>query len=317
MGKKDGITNKYVRENEIFADVFNFYIYNGKQVINPEQLQPLDTAEIGTPFGGKEGQEVVQKYRDILKRVAVKQDDNMTYLLLGIEDQTRIHYAMPVRNIIYDALQYGKQVEEIARRHAREKDHPGHAGEEYLSGFYKEDRIVPVITLVIFFGAKKWDGPLSLHEMMGEQPSEIMELVQDYRIHLIQPATLTDEDLEKFQTSMREVMSFIKYSKDKSKIRSLLKDNPRFRGLRREAAMVIDEYTNMEYVFDEEESVNMCEGVQGMIDDAVEEALEKENTALVENIKNLMKNMNWTAQQAVEAMGLSEEKKQIVLKKLE
>lgn len=88
-------------------------------------------------------------------------------------------------------------------------------------------------------------------------------------------------------------------------------------GLRREAAMVIDEYTNMEYVFDEEESANMCEGVQGMIDDAVEEALEKENTALVENIKNLMKNMNLTAQQAVEAIGLSEEKKQIVLKKLE
>lgn len=113
MGKMNGITNKYVRENEIFADVFNFYIYNGKQVIDPEQLHPLDTAEIGTPFGNKEGQEVVQKYRDILKRVAVKQDDSMTYLLLGIEDQTRIHYAMPVRNIIYDALQYGKQVEEF------------------------------------------------------------------------------------------------------------------------------------------------------------------------------------------------------------
>ena len=43
----------------------------------------------------------------------------MTYVLLGIENQTRIHYAMPVRNIIYDALQYGKQVEEIARRHER------------------------------------------------------------------------------------------------------------------------------------------------------------------------------------------------------
>ena len=52
MGKKDGITNKYVRENEIFADVFNFYIYNGKHLIDPEQLQPLDTTEIGTPFGG-------------------------------------------------------------------------------------------------------------------------------------------------------------------------------------------------------------------------------------------------------------------------
>ena len=64
------------------------------------------------------------------------------------------------------------------------------------------------------------------------------------------------------------------------------------------------------FIFDEEESVNMCEGVQGMIDDAVEEEL-------IRNIKNLMKNLNWTAQQAVEAMGLNEDKKQIVLKKLE
>lgn len=64
------------------------------------------------------------------------------------------------------------------------------------------------------------------------------------------------------------------------------------------------------FIFDEEESVNMCEGVQGMIDDAVEEEV-------IQNIRNLMKNMNLTAQQAVEAMGLSEEKKQIVLKKLE
>ena len=63
------------------------------------------------------------------------------------------------------------------------------------------------------------------------------------------------------------------------------------------------------FIFDEGESVNMCEGVQGMIDDAVEEEV-------IQNIRNLMKNMNLTAQQAVEAMGLSEEKKQIVLKKL-
>lgn len=317
MGKADGATKSYMRENEVFADAFNFYVYNGKQVIDPERLQPLDTAEIGTPFGGEEGQEIVQKYRDILKRVSIKRDESMTYVLLGIENQTRIHYAMPVRNIIYDALQYGKQVEEIARRHERQKDHPGHSQDEYLSGFYKDDRIIPVVTLVIFFGAKKWDGPLSLHEMMGEQPSEIMDLVQDYRIHLIQPATLTDEDLGKFQTSLREVMSFIKYSKDKSKIRSLLRDNPRFRALRREAAMVIDEYTNMEFIFDEEESVNMCEGVQGMIDDAVEEAMEKENIALAENIKNLMKNMNWTAEQAMKALGLSEEKMQTMRKLLE
>ena len=41
-------------------------------------------------------------------------DDEAAYILLGSENQTDIHYAMPVRNIIYDALQYGKQVADIA-----------------------------------------------------------------------------------------------------------------------------------------------------------------------------------------------------------
>ena len=40
---------------------------------------------------------------------------------------------------------------------------------EYLSGFYKEDVLKPVVTLVIHFGADEWDAPLSLHEMMGSQ----------------------------------------------------------------------------------------------------------------------------------------------------
>lgn len=216
----------------------------------------------------------------------------MTYVLLGIENQTRIHYAMPVRNIIYDALQYGKQVEEIARRHERQKDHPGHSQDEYLLGFYKDDRIIPVVTLVIFFGAKKWDGPLSLHEMMGEQPSEIMDLVQDYRIHLIQPTTLTDEDLGKFQTSLREVMSFIKYSKDKSKIRSLLRDNPRFRALRREAIMV-------------------------MMNIPIWNSYSTRKENVIMNVKNLMKNMNLTVEQAMVALGMGEEKRQTMRKLLE
>ena len=74
---------------------------------------------------------------------------------------------MPVRNIIYDALQYGKQVADIAAKHrASEGDSKGHSRGEYLSGFYKEDKFTPVITLVLHFGANEWDGPLSLHEMM-------------------------------------------------------------------------------------------------------------------------------------------------------
>ena len=44
-------------------------------------------------------------------------------MLLGIENQTDIHYAMPVKNAIYDALQYGRQVSEIVARHRAERKH--------------------------------------------------------------------------------------------------------------------------------------------------------------------------------------------------
>lgn len=124
MGKVDTVTKAYMRKNNIFADAFNYLIYEGKPVVDPEQLRELDTTEIALPFGSQEkenGQsnDLVQKYRDILKSAVVMQEDEVAYILLGIENQTDIHYAMPVRNMIYDALQYGKQVADTAANHRK------------------------------------------------------------------------------------------------------------------------------------------------------------------------------------------------------
>ena len=92
-----------------------------------------------------------------------------------------------------------------------------------FSLFLKEDHIKPVITLVIHFGAEEWDGPLSLHEMMPIRDMEILSYVENYRIHLIDPAKLTEEELNKFSTSMREVMGYIKYSNNKEKLLDFLR----------------------------------------------------------------------------------------------
>ena len=119
MGLADTVTKAYMKENTVFADAFNYLIYGGKTVVNPTQLKELDTTEIALPFGAQnenrtQPDDAVQKYRDVLKSAVIKQDGEAAYILLGIENQTDIHYAMPVRNIIYDALQYGKQVADIA-----------------------------------------------------------------------------------------------------------------------------------------------------------------------------------------------------------
>ena len=39
MGKQDLLAKKYMSDNEKFADVFNYYLYNGKQVIKSENLK--------------------------------------------------------------------------------------------------------------------------------------------------------------------------------------------------------------------------------------------------------------------------------------
>lgn len=41
----------YLKENTVFADAFNYLIYGGKAVVDPAQLQELDTTEIALPFG--------------------------------------------------------------------------------------------------------------------------------------------------------------------------------------------------------------------------------------------------------------------------
>ena len=260
MGTVDIVTKEYMRENAIFADVFNYLIYGGKKVIDPAGLTEVDTA---TSAVGKK--DALQKYRDVLKAAVIKQDEKMSYVLLGVENQTDVHYAVPVRNAIY-ALQYGKQVSDIAAGHRRsQKDYSGKTGGEYLSGFLKEDHIKPVITLVIHFGAEEWDGPLSLHEMMPIRDMEILSYVENYRIHLIDPAKLTEEELNKFSTSMREVMGYIKYSNNKEKLLDFLRTDTH-KSIEMNAARVIKTITKTPIkISEEKEGIEMCQAIEELI----------------------------------------------------
>jgi len=105
--------------------------------------------------------------------------------------------------------------------------------------------------------------------MLSVQDPEILSLVPDYRINLFSPAEIKDEELDKLQSNLKEVMLFIKYSKDKRKLKELTTQSPGFRSLELKAARVIDSITGINLRFTETEgSVNMCQAVQEMCDDA-------------------------------------------------
>lgn len=51
LGKIDTITKEYMKDPVIFADMFNKFLYHGKQVINPDNLIEMDSTEIVVPYG--------------------------------------------------------------------------------------------------------------------------------------------------------------------------------------------------------------------------------------------------------------------------
>lgn len=130
-----------------------------------------------------------------------------------------------------------------------------------------------MITLVVHFGAEPWDGATSLHEMMDFPLEEMRTFIQDYKIHLIDPAAIEPEELEKFSTSLREVLGCIKYSKDKEKLSSFIRNNTRMT-LERNAARVIQAITNVTIDLSEEtEEVDMCKAIDDMMQDSRKEGL--------------------------------------------
>ena len=222
-----------------------------------------------------DGSHSAQKHRDLLKFAAMMQDSYANYVILGVENQMEVHYAMPVRNMVDDALQYDKQVAMIAadnRRNKRFSSGTMRNNGEFLSGFLRTDKILPVITLTLYFGTEPWDGPLSLREMYSINDSKLLDFVPDYRVQLIQPMTLSEDDFEKFHTSLREVLQTIKYSVDAQKLTEYITQNERMHRLDLSAANVINTVAGIGLEIRQDRGkVDMCKAIEDLKAESREE----------------------------------------------
>lgn len=104
-------------------------------------------------------------------------------MLLGLESQEHIHYAMPARVMGYDYATYKKQYDSLTRQY---KEHKTDMDEhEFLSRMKKTDRLTPVISVVIYYGEKVWDAATSLYGILNI-PTEMASYVNDYRMLLVE-----------------------------------------------------------------------------------------------------------------------------------
>ena len=255
LGTKDSKAKEYLSDNMRFSEICNYVLFDGEKVIKPEDLKECDTTEVLSVFGIDRKQIVKQKWRDLLKSVSVKHTGEMYVILIGAEAQTDIHYAMPVKTMIYDALNYGEQVNEAKKRHRKNRDY--RSSDEFLSGFTLDDKLTPVITITLYLGTTQWDGPRSLAEMMPQMDERILPFINDYRINLLNPLEITD--FSKFETGLRPLFELLKNASDEEKLNDLITKDETFTRVDVETVAAINLFVGTDIKYDEkEEVVNMC-----------------------------------------------------------
>lgn len=261
MGKKNIVWNDYISQEDRFADFFNGVVFQGDQVVLPEDLVPLDTKLWRRQPDKNSYNEYI---RDTVKLWKYKDKK----YILSLEPEDSPHYALPIKYMNYESVQYDRQYKERMKEHRRNRDL---CQDEYLSGFSVKDRLVPIVTIGIYLGEKKWSGSRRLSEMtrIKEEPVEISRYLapfcNEFQTNLINIYDLENEDV--FRTDLREVFNFLRLRGDKEQLKAYVEGNERFRHLQEDAFDVLSVYGTMDLKTGREEyrtkeGIDMCLALQ-------------------------------------------------------
>lgn len=267
MGKNDVALSSYFSDPQIFADLFNAWMYGGEQVIDPESLMTEDSVQSRPEY--------VRPYKHVRDVVKMYQRDGIQLVLLGIENQEKVDYSAPVRIMQFDGADYQNQV-----RRTEEENRKRLGLKTGLPAFFREDRIVPVITLILYFGEEEWDRPVRLHDMLAfpEGDTRIKTLVPDYPIHVISVRRngSAGMDISLLHTELRQVFGFLQYQEDKEELKRYVEDNRTvFSRLSSNAALFLaasaHETRLLKGLNREEEHYDMCRALDEWYADGVSE----------------------------------------------
>ena len=176
-----------------------------------------------------------------------------------------------------DAALYDKQWSGIRREHKRKKDL---SGAEYISGFGREDHLVPVLSVVLYFGEQKWDGPLCLKEMMDLStiPEEVREKIADYPVHLIDVRRYPHA--ERFRTDLKLVFGFLQRASEPEELTEFIEENTKeFSSLTEDAYDMIasmsktGELKELKKDVEQTEDYDMCKAIDMMMQEREERGI--------------------------------------------
>lgn len=215
MGKRDITFKDYLSDSRRYADLLNGSIFQGRQIIDADELQ-----EAGTVQSKSDGQSIMERINDITMK---QTRDGSLFAIWTVANQEHIDYGMPVRVMMQEALSYDRQLKEIRRRNQSVSD-----SGEFLSRVTKKDRLHPVITLVVYWGEETWQGAGSLYDMLdfgadAALAEEIKNFVPEYPLHFLKLSEV--HDYTQYRTELRTLFELYDLRKDRTSFARYLKEH--------------------------------------------------------------------------------------------
>ena len=205
--EKDSAFRRFLENPDCFCDLFNGALFQGEQVLEPYMLEPA-AEENRLQVPDRQGKKrTIRRYRDAVRKAS----GQLQYAVYGVEGQAKSHYAMPVREMLYDAMNYAEQVKQLEIKHREQKDLKDSA--QFLSGILPDDSLAPVLSLCVYYGLEQWEGPQELWDMLAipDEFRAMRPFLANYKINLIQASEM---DPQNFRTDWRLIFSLLSLAGD-------------------------------------------------------------------------------------------------------
>lgn len=190
MAEKDLSEKSLEGFNEVFADIVNVLLFDGKEIVKPEELEDALPNSILKIDGKVHTQE-----RDVAK---YWKNGQIRLSYIGFENQSGVDKFMPLRILSYDGAVYKKQLTDfeaelkLARKENRKP---------------KEFKFYPVTTLVLYFGERHWSKYRELTECIDIK-EELKPFVNNYKINVVEMCYLTRAQVDMFKSDFKIVADY-------------------------------------------------------------------------------------------------------------
>ena len=307
MGRKDLWQSDYFDDKERFADMINGSLFHGETVIKAEELSEADSGIVHHEKNG----EAVSIIRDKVYKWKGK------YISICVlENQSYVDYRMVFRIMLEEAVSYIKQQKKTFKKWKA----AGYKfkGNEFLSQMRKEEKFIPVITLVLYLGKEAWDGAKSLYELL-EIDEELKPFVTNHKINVFDYHE--HKDFSGFRTENRFLFELLTNSEDKDKTGKIIKEYLNDYSIDEETARAIfgmleikEDIEKYKKQTEKGERINMCKAWDDHKESGRREGMregmrEGKQEALSASIKTIMKNLQVTIQQAMDILEIPEEER--------